>query len=65
MTYYAETVEMVLSIPNDRMGNHSQCTLQLIKTYYVKTPEIGLSFLIRGITKTFSVRHEDHDEFLY
>ena len=44
--------------------NHSQCVLQLMITYYVETPEMGVSILIHGVVKAFSVRPAADDDLL-
>ena len=36
--------------------SHSQCILQLMMTYYVEIPEMGVSVLSEGVGKSFSVR---------
>ena len=47
-----------------RWVNHSQCVLQLMMTYYVETPEMGVSILIDGVDKPFSVRPASDDDLL-
>ena len=44
--------------------SHSQCVLQLMMTYYVKTPEMGVSILSDGVGKPFSVRPAAGDDLL-
>ena len=52
--------------PFSMMGwiSHSQCALQLMMTYYVETPEMGVSILIDGVDKPFSVRPASDDDLL-
>ena len=45
--------------------NHCQCVLQLMITYYVEMPEMGVSILSHGVVKTFSVHPAADDELLY
>ena len=42
----------------------SQCTLLLMMTYYVETPEMIVSVLIDGLGKPFSVRPAADDDLL-
>ena len=42
----------------------SQCVLQLMMTYYVETPEMGVSILSDGVGKPFLVRPAAHDDLL-
>ena len=44
---------------------HFQCDLQLMMTYYVKTPEMGLSIFSDGVDKLLSVRPAADDDLLY
>ena len=42
--------------------SHCQCVRQLMMTYYVETPEIGVSILSDGVGKPFSVRLAADDD---
>ena len=44
--------------------SHSPCILQLMMTYYVKTPEMGVSILSDGVGKPFSMRPAADDDLL-
>ena len=44
--------------------SHSQCVLQLMMTYYIKTSEMGVSILSNGVGKPFSVRPTADDDLL-
>ena len=41
------------------------CVLQQMMTYYVETPEMGVSILSDGVNKPFSVRPVTDDDLLY
>ena len=59
MNYYVETSEAVMG-----WVSHSQCFLQLMLTFHVETSEMGVSILIDGVGKPFSVRPAAYDELL-
>ena len=44
--------------------SYSQCVLQLMMTYYVEMPEMGVSILSERVGKSFSV-HLAAEDLLY